>query len=475
MRVIEQEKPSQPTKSLVNLVKAKKFIKAENNISVKDEDFLQTLLEDDTANYNPPIAEARLNMIRDDLTRNYSEEVLQALTDDEIRKKLVEVVLKEHGSLFNKDKSREVAEYVVRECIGTGIIERIMTNDDITDVGWNGSQLSIETNSNKWLIDGEKLNITQEYIERVISKYAVVNDRDFNTGNPILDGMFKNVRISATHIDNSPDGATMSMRVARPKLALNTTNFENFAPDYILDLFEKMVKTKANICISGETGTGKTELQKLLLSFIDNHDRMIMIEDVQETHAKELFPDKDIYAWITTPKKTISDLVKACLRNNPRWIIVSETRGAEAYEMLQAILSGHHVITTLHAINARAIPRRFVNMCASGYNINETAVEEDINRYFDFGVHIKKVVINGKVIRYLNEIVEFSDTGTTTVFKQKLINGEFIRENGALSDDFKERMAEKFISFEFPEDKIEKEDSETNELNSENSEVEVIT
>lgn len=155
---------------------------------------------------------------------------------------------------------------------------------------------------------------------------------------------------------------------------------------------------------------------------------MIMIEDVQETHAKELFPDKDIYAWITTPKKTISDLVKACLRNNPRWIIVSETRGAEAYEMLQAILSGHHVITTLHAINARAIPRRFVNMCASGYNINETAVEEDINRYFDFGVHIKKVVINGKVIRYLNEIVEFSDTGTTTVFKQKLINGEFIRE-----------------------------------------------
>lgn len=479
MRVIEQEKTSQPTQkqaskiNLANIIKAKSFIKAENTISAKDENFLQTLLENDTANYNPPIEEARLNMIRDDLTRNYSEQVLQALTDDEIRQKLVDVVLKEHGSLFNKEKSREVAEYVVRECIGTGIIERIMTNDEITDVGWNGSQLSVETNNNKWLIDGEKLNITPEYIERVISKYAVVNDRDFNSGNPIMDGMFKNVRISATHIDNSPDGATMSMRVARPKLALNTNNFQDFAPNYILELFEKMVKTKANICISGETGTGKTELQKLLLSFIDNHDRMIMIEDVQETHAKELFPDKDIYAWITTPKKTISDLVKACLRNNPRWIIVSETRGAEAYEMLQAILSGHHVITTLHAINARAIPRRFVNMCASGYNINETAVEEDINRYFDFGVHIKKVVINNKVIRYLNEIVEFSADGATTVFKQKFINGNFVRENGTLSDDFKERMAEKFITFEFPEDK--EVDSEATELDCENSVVEVIS
>lgn len=436
-----------------NSTDSKKIEPLNNKTNKAEDEFLNKLLENTGGDYKPPIEQAKLNMIRDDLTRNYSEEVLQALTDDNIRQKLVQVVLKEHGTFFKKDI--EVARYIVRECIGTGIIERIMTNDKITDVGWNGTQLSIETNDNKWLIDGKKLNITQEYIERVISKYAVVNDRDFNSGNPIMDGMFKNVRISATHIDNSPTGATMSMRVARPKLALNSANFDNFAPPYILELFEKIVKTKANICISGETGTGKTELQKLLLSFVDNHDRIIMIEDVQETHAKELFPDKDIYSWITTPKKHISDLVKACLRNNPRWIIISETRGAEAYEMLQAVLSGHFIITTLHAVNARAIPRRFVNMCASGFKINESAVEEDINKYFDFGVHIKKVVINGKVIRYLNEIVEFSETGATTVFKQTFVNGQFIQEIGSLSENFKERMAEKSISFEFPKQKDE--------------------
>lgn len=436
-----------------NSTDSKKIEPLNNKTNKAEDEFLNKLLENTGGDYKPPIEQAKLNMIRDDLTRNYSEEVLQALTDDDIRQKLVQVVLKEHGTFFKKDI--EVARYIVRECIGTGIIERIMTNDKITDVGWNGTQLSIETNDNKWLIDGKKLNITQEYIERVISKYAVVNDRDFNSGNPIMDGMFKNVRISATHIDNSPTGATMSMRVARPKLALNSANFDNFAPPYVLELFEKIVKTKANICISGETGTGKTELQKLLLSFVDNHDRIIMIEDVQETHAKELFPDKDIYSWITTPKKHISDLVKACLRNNPRWIIISETRGAEAYEMLQAVLSGHFIITTLHAINARAIPRRFVNMCASGFKINESAVEEDINKYFDFGVHIKKVVINGKVIRYLNEIVEFSETGATTVFKQTFVNGQFIQEIGSLSENFKERMAEKSISFEFPKQKDE--------------------
>ncbi|EPY6472534.1 ATPase, T2SS/T4P/T4SS family [Clostridium sporogenes] len=420
-------------------------------------DFLERLLSDENCTHKP-IDDSKLQSIQDDLTSTYPSEVLQALTNEGIKKQLVKIVLKIHGSLI--ENNEEIAEYIVRECVGTGIIEKILTDDKITDIGWNGTNLSVETNDNKVLIEGSKLGITNDYIERVISKYAVVNDKSFNTNDPILDGMFKNVRISATHEDNSPDGATMSMRVARPRLALNKNNFDEFAPDYILELSQKMILTNANIVISGETGTGKTELQKLLLSFVDNHDKIIMIEDVQETHAKKLFPEKDIYSWITTPKTSISDLVKACLRNNPKWIIVSETRGAEAYEMLQAILSGHFVVTTLHSINARAIPRRFVNMCASGYKINERAVEEDIRHYIDFGFHIKKAVINGKVIRYLNEIVQFTEDDAVTVFKQKFINGKFIRENGTISDEFKERMAEKFISFEFPEENTEENTTE---------------
>lgn len=456
MRVINEENHSNMIDEMKKKLDISNILVKKNNhssekISEIEEDFLNQIINSEEKGYIPPIEENKLKMVRDDLTRNYPEEVLQALTDDDVRQKLVLLVLKEHGNFFKKDI--KVAEYIVRECVGTGIIERILKNDAITDVGWNGSQLSIETNDNKWLLDGSKLNITQEYIERVISKYAVVNDRSFNSGNPVMDGMFKNIRISATHKDNSPDGATMSMRVARPRLALNKSNFDNFAPDYILELFEKIILTKSNICISGETGTGKTELQKLLLSFINSHDRIIMIEDVQETHAKELFPDKDIFSWLITPKKQVADLVKACLRNNPRWIIVSETRGSEAYEMLQAVLSGHFIITTLHAVNARAIPRRFAKMCSTGFSIDEAALEEDIYNYFDFGVHIKKVVINGKVIRYLNEIVEYSLNGAHTVFRQVYINNTFKREFGDFSDSFKERMAEKSLKFVFPKEK----------------------
>ncbi|EMF0203583.1 Flp pilus assembly complex ATPase component TadA, partial [Enterococcus hirae] len=172
------------------------------------------------------------------------------------------------------------------------------------------------------------------------------------------------------------------------------------------------------------------------------------IEDVQESHIKVLFPEKDIYSWIITPKESISDLVKACLRNNPKWILVSETRGSEAYEMLQAVLSGHFVVTTLHAVSAKAIPRRFVNMCASKFSINEDIVSEDIYRYFDFGVHIKKTIIDGKVIRYLNEIVEFTPDGANTLFKQTIVEGNFVQKNllKNISNEFKERLSEKSIN-----------------------------
>ncbi|WP_208443852.1 ATPase, T2SS/T4P/T4SS family, partial [Pantoea agglomerans] len=141
----------------------------------------------------------------------------------------------------------------------------------------------------------------------------------------------------------------MSLRVSRPRLALRKDNFIEFAPEFMYEFFEKFIKLRTNIVISGETGTGKTEFQKLLASFIDFKYKIVLIEDTAETFLKEMFPDKDILSWLTSADVTITDLIKAALRNNPRWILVTETRGKEAYEMIQAVLSGHHVVTSLHA------------------------------------------------------------------------------------------------------------------------------
>lgn len=232
-----------------------------------------------------------------------------------------------------------------------------------------------------------------------------------------------------------------------------------FAPKFIYEFFRIVMESRNNILISGETGTGKTELLKLLFSFVLFEHKAIMIEDVPETHVKSLFPDKDVFSWLTGNGVTVTDEIIAALRNNLRWLMISELRGKETYEMIQAVLSGHHVVTSLHSVDAETSPKRLVNMSKIGYQVDEKSLEEDIMRYFNFGFHIKRVVVkttdtNGKqikrVIRYLAKIVEYSVEGCEMVFEQKYRHGKFTYSTGTLSEEFYDKLAEIDLSYELP-------------------------
>ncbi|WMX58521.1 CpaF/VirB11 family protein [Peribacillus sp. R9-11] len=398
---------------------------------------------------SPIIKPQLLKNIQETLIQSHAELIVRGLLDSEAREDLKYVVIKEHSHIVKGNK--ELADYIVQETVGTGIIEEIIRDETVTDIGYNGSDLIIEGNDKKKKYTGST-KITEEYIVRIIQKFANANGKDFTPKNSILDGKFGNIRINAVHKKNSTEGTTMSLRVVRPKLALRKENFTDFAPDYMYSFFEKFVQLRTNIAISGETGTGKTEFQKLLASFIPFKHKIVLIEDTAETFLKEMFPDKDILSWVTSSDVTITDLVKAALRNNPRWMLVSETRSMEAYEMIQAVLSGHHIITTLHAVNAKAIPRRFVNMAKMGYSVSEKDLEQDIRRYFDFGVHINRVDYKGEIIRYLSEVVEFNENKDETIFKQRFLDGNFSCETGKISESLKDRLAEANIEIDIPEE-----------------------
>lgn len=389
-----------------------------------------------------------LKNVQDDLIQTHAELIVKGLLDNKAREELKYKVIKEHSHVVKGNE--ELADYIVQETVGTGIIEEIIKDESITDIGYNGTDLIVESNDVKKIYKGASA-ITEDYIVRIIQKFANADGKDFTPKNPILDTVFENIRINAVNKTNSPYGTTMSMRVSRPRLALNKENFNSFAPDFMYDFFKSVTTAKSNIAISGETGTGKTEFQKLLISFIPFEQKIVLIEDVKESHVKEMFNDKDIISWVTGNGVEMPDLVKAGLRNNPRWIIISETRSKEAYEMIQAVLSGHHIITTLHAVNARAIPKRFANMAKIGYNVSEEMLIDDIRRYFDFGVHIKRITYKGATLRYLAEVVEFNEEKDTTIFEQKFNNGKFICKTNEISKAFKERLQEANIPFKFPE------------------------
>ncbi|MBU8576649.1 CpaF/VirB11 family protein [Priestia sp. WB3] len=380
-----------------------------------------------------------LDKVRTHLRRNYPSELLSAFVDLEGRKKIKEKVESDFPNLNQDDVS-----YVVGEIVGLGVIEKIIENyDDVTDISFNGTHLDVETNTGTHR-HGE---MDENYIVKIIKKFANAVGKEFSPKSPIIDATYSNLRLNAVHKDIAQYGTTMALRIVKPKLVLRKDNFDAFAPKHVFNFFEALVASKSNLTISGETGTGKTELQKLLLSHVPYKEKVIMIEDVPESHVKTLYPEKNIKSWITNPSVTIEDLVKSALRNNPAWLLVSETRGQEAYEMMQGILTGHKIITTLHAVNARAIKSRYINMMKMGYQINEISMMEDLSKYLGFGAHIEKVEEDdGSVRRYQQEIVEFLPNGETlTVFRCDLTNDGFEYHYGKLSDLFFQRMMKRKV------------------------------
>ena len=392
-----------------------------------------------------------VSRIQDELMINHSKDMIESLDNPEIRNKLKEIIRKEYRQL----KTEEELEYVLSEIVGTGFIERLLKQPDVTDIGWNGSFLVVETPYSR--IEFSKKDIgmddVDEYINRLVAKYANAVGKAFNDTHPILDAAYNNVRLNAMHKTRSPDGTTISLRVVRESLALTEDNFDFcFAPMFVLDFLKAIMRAGCNLVISGITGTGKTEIQKLAFSYVNPNEKIITIEDVREMHLKKLYPKKDILSWVTTAETTIADEVKASLRNNPRWVVVSETRGSEAYEMYQGLITGQNIVTTLHAESASKIPRRFVSMCMGAYNVDEKMLTTDILSSFNFGFHIKRVNYNGVTLRFLEEIIEFNVNGNTTLFKQTFEHGKFyVTCNKQISEVFRAKMAEASLEpFVFP-------------------------
>ena len=359
------------------------------------------------------VAERTLKEIRQEILSSNADLFLRALIHKDAKEEIRKVI--------NQDKrlqSKEEQDYAFNELVGLGFFEDLIGDDSITDIGFNGKHLFIDNANGKYEYEGA---VSEEDIIRVATRFAQAVNKEFTPKRPILDAQLDNMRINAVHKSISRLGTTMSIRMARAKRVLNEDNYHLMAPVETYDLLRSFVEIGSNVMIAGEVGTGKTELTKLLAGFIPNHMKTIMIEDVLETHLKTLYPEKDILSWLVTGTTDYSNLIKAGLRNNPDYLIISEVRGEEASDFYDGILSSHSGITSIHAMSVRAIEDRFINMIRrKNPNLDVESYKKDIYRYFDLAIHIEKTVVNGKVRRYISEIAEYTDQGLKTLYKQTM-------------------------------------------------------
>ena len=183
---------------------------------------------------------------------------------------------------------------------------------------------------------------------------------------------------------------------------------EDYFTPAIHDFLIKCVEGHCNIMVAGETGSGKTEFVKYLASHTKTNEKIITIEDTLELHLDKIFPERDIVAMKTNNVASYSDVLVTCMRQNPKWILLSEVRSAEAVSAVRnSISSGHNILSTIHADKASAIPYRLYSLMETDLDVHQFLTT--IYRYIQLGVHIKAFYSKeyGKFHRELDEVAEF--------------------------------------------------------------------
>lgn len=357
----------------------------------------------------------------------------------------------------------------IREMPFAKILTKILEDEDVTDVQFNGKDLFIQNNKKGRYLFSHLID--SRTVENFVRDITNTLNNQFNTENPIIDCEIidayskdrnKVLRLNAVHESISPYGNTMSIRITQPALRLSEQD-EKFASVAVFKLLEAMIRGNLNILISGRTGSGKTELQKFLIKNIRDAETIVLIEDTKDTNLKELYPEKNITSWITNTKiKQNIDfdaLIKASLRNNPDWIIISETRSSEAYSMIKSGLSGHKIITTLHSDSAETNVDRLIHMCKEKYDLDQLLLGQMITSVFDIGVHIDYDVTDEGIIRYICEIVEYKGYDEAGVDVEKIFevalqpvqnaDGSFtyqkVYKYGKISEELFSKLAKKKV------------------------------
>ncbi|AMC92806.1 hypothetical protein AOC36_02040 [Erysipelothrix larvae] len=351
-------------------------------------------------------------VIEDSINTDYPELSVKALFDKQARETLRINLIKDHKGRLSEDASHRI----LSEIVGLGFFEELIKDESITDIGYNGTDLWVKTSDTKRRMHHPDLN--EAYILKIIQRFSNYVHQEFSEKSPILNAQLDNIRINAIHRKLSPTGTTMSMRHARNRLVLTHENWHQFAHDAVFDLLDLCLKIGINLVITGEVGTGKTELQKLLIGSIPDDFKLIMVEDTLETHLKDIYPDKDILSWLVAPGFSHTQFIKEALRNDPVYTVLSEARDHAIYEIHQSVLSGHKILLTAHSVNARAFIPRMIGMTKQKFHVDEASLKQEILRYYDFGIHLDKRTVHGKTLRFISEVVEYTDAGLQTLYSK---------------------------------------------------------
>ncbi len=286
-------------------------------------------------------------------------------------------------------------------------IEHLILDPDISEIMVNaGSRIFIEKNGQLAPVPG--ITISEQALSAAVKNIARRLGDDISEEKPILDSRLPDgSRVAAVLPPCSIDGITLTIRKFTTRhFRIADLIANNTLTNELADSLRNAVIQRKNILVSGGTGAGKTTLLSVLADFIPDNDRVLLIEDTAELNVRKYnlvrFEARREQGEI--PSVTIRDLLKASLRHRPDRIIVGEIRGGEAFDLLQALNTGHAgSISTLHANSAKQALSRFADcVLQSNVELPHRAIRSNIASSVDLLVHITRE--RGK--RAVSEVLE---------------------------------------------------------------------
>ena len=295
------------------------------------------------------------------------------------------------------------------EYIESSFLRELVLLESVTDISYNGESIYYIDNRFgrlKWSTEVEP-QLVKDFIRQI----ANLSEKQFSFQSPELDVSFGKYRLSALHQSvcrkNNVECVCFSIRISSSKVHIEEN--ERFFPKEVIDLLDVLINSNVSIVIGGLTGSGKTELQKYLLTKMPENTRTIVIDNILELDQLKIDRNLDLNIWQVDDnrsKTSIQSLVRTALRSNPDWLIVAESRGKEMLEVLNSSLTGHPIITTIHALDIESMPYRMVRMVMMNeQKMDFNDVYQDIAYHLRFYIYMKrKYLNNGAVLRYISSI-----------------------------------------------------------------------
>lgn len=305
-----------------------------------------------------------------------------------------------------------VTDILVEKITGLDVLQpltEIPTVTDIKCIDWDS--IWVDDISRGLYKTDIKFSSEQAYLE-LCHRFAYGAGKTFSQAKPSVNAMFPYLRVNIVGYDLSKK-PSMQLRVIKRGLRFNEEYMLNtgYANEDMINFLKLSISSESHI-ISGSTGTGKTELLRHFTKYTPIYKSIIAIEDNPEMYLGELYPDKAINEWAN--REASDDSKKAydysyhirnAVRQNPDYIYIQESLGAESVDVLEASETDHIVNTTLHAKSAFDAVIRFMSLCQKGMYDPSNSYGKRITSAFKIGIHLKRF---GNV-RKINQIVEYVD------------------------------------------------------------------